>query len=161
MFKLSRKGSDLYVRTGATENFLMFFPLTRETCTREAKQSDSCHMTPSVALPSTFDGRAHGRRWFVNEPYLGTPVPARGTACGLPPPSSTIFRDACRSPLAPGVKVTSIVQLPPAANLDRHVVVSAQSPKFAPLMPTPEICKSSLLIFVIVAVRGSPVVPTT
>ncbi len=36
----------------------MFFPLTRETCTREAKQSDSCHMTPSVALPSTFDGRA-------------------------------------------------------------------------------------------------------
>ena len=100
-------------------------------------------------------------RWFVNEIYRGTPVPVRGTACGLAPPSSTIFRDACRSPLAPGVKVTSIVQLPPAASLDRHVVVSAKSPKFAPLMPTPEICKSSLPIFVTVAVRGSLVVPTT
>src|SRR5438128_889202 len=99
-------------------------------------------------------------RWFVNEIYRGTPVPVRGTACGLAPPSSTIFRDACRSPLAPGVKVTSIVQLPPAASLDRHVVVSAKSPKFAPLMPTPKICKSSLLIFVTVAVRGSLVVPT-
>jgi hypothetical protein len=102
-----------------------------------------------------------GCRWFVNEAYLGTPVPVRGTACGLAPPSSTIFRDACRSPLAPGVKVTSIVQLPPGASLDRHVVVSAKSPKFAPLMPTPEICKSSLLTFVTVAVRGSLVVPTT
>src|SRR6266581_1657692 len=103
---------------------------------------------------------SHGRRWFRERPYLGTPVPARGTACGLAPPSSTIFRDACRSPLAPGVKVTSIVQLPPAASLDRHVVVSAKSPKFAPLMPTPEICKGSLPVFVTVAVRGSLVVPT-
>ena len=64
----------------------------------------------------------------MNEPYLGTPVPVRGTACGLAPPSSTIFRDACRLPLAPGVKVTSIVQLRPAASLDPHVVVSAKSP---------------------------------
>ena len=41
-----------------------------------------------------------GRRRSVNEIYLGTPVPARGTACGLAPPSSTILRDACRLPLA-------------------------------------------------------------
>jgi hypothetical protein len=85
-------------------------------------------------------------------PYLRTPVPARGTACGLAPPSSTIFRDACRRPLAPGVKVTSTVQLSPAPSIDPHVVVSAKSPKFAPLMPMPEICKFSLPIFVTVAV---------
>src|SRR5436190_16026802 len=40
------------------------------------------------------------------EPYLGTPVPARGTACVPTPPSSRTFMDAPRRPVAAGANLT-------------------------------------------------------
>jgi len=43
------------------------------------------------------------------------PVPESGTLCGLPGASSVIVRLPLRLPPAPGLKVTSIVQFPPAA----------------------------------------------
>ena len=45
------------------------------------------------------------------------------TACGLPPPSSLITRDAVRLPAAAGVKTTLTVQLAPAPKLLPQVLV--------------------------------------
>ena len=51
------------------------------------------------------------------------PVPDIGTACGLPPPLLLIISDAVRLPVAPGVKITLIVQLAPAPKLVPQVLV--------------------------------------
>ncbi len=62
------------------------------------------------------------------------PVPTRVTACGLPPPSSLISREAVRPPAAAGVKMTLTVQLAPAPKLLPQVLVLLweKSPAFAP-----------------------------
>src|SRR5438105_3202553 len=64
---------------------------------------------------------ADGCRTFVNEPYLATPVPARGTACVPPPPSSWIWRDAARGPVALGLNRTWIAQFAFAGRLEPQV----------------------------------------
>jgi len=50
-----------------------------------------------------------------------TPLPLRATACGLPLPLSVTETLALRVPVAAGLKVTLIVQLVPAARLERQV----------------------------------------
>ena len=45
------------------------------------------------------------------------PVPVRVTVCGLEVPLSLTVRVALRAPRAPGVNVTEIVQLAPAARV--------------------------------------------
>ena len=55
---------------------------------------------------------------------LGTgsaPVPLKPTVCGLPAELSEMVMDALREPDAPGVNVTLMLQLPPAATLVPHV----------------------------------------
>jgi len=77
------------------------------------------------------------------------PVPASGTVWGLPPPSSLTVKFAKRCPVACGVNVTLIVQLPPAGTLDPQLLVWAKSPASLPLMPIllmlTGACESSLV----------------
>jgi hypothetical protein len=68
-----------------------------------------------------------------------TPVPLRGTLCGLPAALSLILTLALRAPEADGEKVTPIVQLAPAASVlgdSGQVVVSAKSAAFVPVRLT-------------------------
>ena len=61
-------------------------------------------------------------------------MPDTGTACGLPPPSLLIIREAVRLPTAAGVKVTLTVQLAPAAKLLPQVLLLwEKSPASAPM----------------------------
>jgi hypothetical protein len=77
------------------------------------------------------------------------PVPDRGTVCGLPEELSEMLMEAERLPLAPGVKVTLIAQLPLAATEVPQVLVWAKSEAFAPRIamlvklsgPFPELLK--------------------
>ena len=55
----------------------------------------------------------------------GVPVPVSATVCGLCVTLSAILTLAVRAPVAPGLKVTEMVQLAPAATLDPQVLVSA------------------------------------
>jgi hypothetical protein len=65
-------------------------------------------VVPTVWFPK---GRAVEERLTAG----AVPVPERLTACGLPLALSVMLTEAARLPLAKGVKVTLIVQLPPAA----------------------------------------------
>lgn len=62
--------------------------------------------------------------WFPNEMLEGEtvtaaiPVPLRLTVCGLFVPVSVTVSVPVREPKAPGVKVTEIVQLLPAARVE-------------------------------------------
>src|SRR5947199_81298 len=62
------------------------------------------------------------------------PVPLNPAACGDPVALSVMLTAALRAPAAVGVKVTEIVQLPPAATLDPQVLVWAKSPPFVPVI---------------------------
>ena len=63
---------------------------------------------------------------------VAVPVPLRLTVCGLPLALSAIFSEAPRLPLAEGVKVTLMVQLPAAATELPQVLVWAKSPALVP-----------------------------
>jgi len=70
--------------------------------------------------------------WLLNVRLVGktlaaaaAPVPVRLTVCGLPAALSEMLTDAVRVPVAVGVNVTLIVQLPPAATELPQVLVSA------------------------------------
>ena len=64
----------------------------------------------------TLMGSVENVRLVGETPATGAmPVPDRGTVCGLPLPLSLMLSEADRLPLAAGVKVTLIEQLPPAA----------------------------------------------
>jgi len=57
-------------------------------------------------------------------PAVGpTPVPVREAVCGLPEALSLTDKVALRDPAAVGLKVTLIVQFPPAATLEPQVLV--------------------------------------
>lgn len=59
-------------------------------------------------------------------PAIGPlPVPARFTVWGLPGALSAMLTEAGRDPIPPGVKVTLTVQLPLAARLAGHVLVTS------------------------------------
>jgi hypothetical protein len=79
--------------------------------------------------------------WLPNDRGLGdrvtvgaTPVPVKATVCGLPLALSFTVSVPVLAPVAVGVKVTSIVQLAPAATLAPHVLVCAKSP-LIPMLP--------------------------
>jgi hypothetical protein len=65
-----------------------------------------------------------------------TPVPVRGTVCGLPTALSARERLALRAPAADGVNITLMAQLAPALRLEPQVLVSAKSAAFAPVTVT-------------------------
>ena len=60
------------------------------------------------------------------------PVPERLTDWGLPAALSVMVRAATRPPPAPGVNVTLMVQLDPAATELPQLLVWAKSPALAP-----------------------------
>jgi len=62
------------------------------------------------------------------------PVPVSETACGEPAALSEIERLALRLPVAEGVNVTEIVQLPFALRLLPQLLVCEKSPEFVPVM---------------------------
>ena len=61
------------------------------------------------------------------------PVPVRVTDCGLPVALSVILIEAERLPLAAGVNVTLIAQLPFAASEVPQALICAKSPLFVPV----------------------------
>ena len=65
---------------------------------------------------------------------------------------SAMLSVALRLPLAAGVKVTLIVQLPLAATELPQVLVCAKSPGLVPVMVRPEIVKAALPVLLRVAV---------
>ena len=67
---------------------------------------------------------------------------------------------ALRSPIAAGVKVTKMVQLPPDGTDVPQVLVSAKSPLLAPVMPMKVMVKVELPALVNVEVRDYSVRPT-
>ena len=83
-----------------------------------------------------------------------TPVPASEMLCGLPDALSVTDSEALRAPVAVGLNVMLIVQFAPAATLEPHVLVSAKSPLFAPVMAMPEplIVNAAVPVFVRVTV---------
>jgi hypothetical protein len=78
-------------------------------------------------------------------------------ACGLLPASSLTVRLPVRVPVAPGVKVTLIVQVFPATKDDPQVFVCAKSPEVA----IDAIFRATLWLFLSEAVVGVLVVETT
>ena len=90
-----------------------------------------------------------GVRTTVEGPEEPEPVPLRLNECGLPAALSVIVTDAVRVPVAVGLKVTLIVQLPlfPATELPQ-LLLCTKSPLFAPVTPRLVIVKAPLPILV-------------
>jgi hypothetical protein len=63
-----------------------------------------------------------------------TPVPVSGTVSGLPVRLFAMFRLPVRLPVAAGVNVTLMEQVPPTDTLPRQLSVSAKSEAFVPLI---------------------------
>jgi hypothetical protein len=72
------------------------------------------------------------------------PVPERLTACGLPLALSAMLTEAVSALAEEGLKVTLIVQFPPAATELPHVLVWAKSLALVPAIPTLVIYKVPL-----------------
>ncbi len=60
------------------------------------------------------------------------PVPLKPTVCGEPVALSVIVIDAVRAPVAVGLNVTLIEQVPLTASDAPQLFVSAKSPAFVP-----------------------------
>src|ERR1700682_2068234 len=90
-----------------------------------------------------------------------TPVPLRVTWCGLPDALSTIAIAALRSPVAVGLKVTLMLQLPPAARVPPHVFVWTKSFAFAPTTATLVIASVASPVLRSVAVCAALVVSSS
>ena len=71
------------------------------------------------------------------------PVPARLAVWGLPEALSLTESVAVRVPEAVGVKVTSIVQLDPAATLEPQLLLCEKSPLFEPVIAILEIVSAA------------------
>ena len=65
---------------------------------------------------------------------------------------SVMLTEAVRLPLAVGVKVTLMVQLPPAATELRQVLVWAKSPALVPVTATLEMFKAAFPVLLRVTV---------
>ena len=90
----------------------------------------------------------------------GTPVPLSATTCGLPAASSLTCSVACRVANAPGVKVTAMAQLAPAASVPGQSVVRVKSLAAVPLTSMPTMTRAALPLFVRVTACGALTVPT-
>ena len=89
------------------------------------------------------------------------PVPVRLTDCGLPLALSAMVIAPLRVPVAVGVKVTMIVQLPPAATELPQVLFWAKSPPFVPVTAIELIVNCAPPMLVKVTAWGLLVVPVT
>ena len=103
-------------------------------------------------------------RLVVVTPAMGAlPVPVRLTDCWLPATLlllSVMFKEAVRLPVAAGVNVTLIVQLPLAATELLHVLVSAKSPGLAPANVKPLTARAAFPVLFRVRVWAALVDPT-
>lgn len=98
-----------------------------------------------------------------------TPVPVRATCCGLPPASSAMTRDAVSAAFEDGVKVTLMLQVPPAAatvplvgqagSAEAGGGAKAKSALFVPLIVRLDIFSGRLPTLVSVTVCGALVLP--
>jgi hypothetical protein len=68
----------------------------------------------------------------AGESFAVVPIPLSETCCGLPLALSVTFRTALRDPIALGLNVTLIVQLP--TNALPQLFVWMKSPAFVPLI---------------------------
>src|ERR1035441_9703894 len=89
-----------------------------------------------------------------------TPVPERVTVWGDPAALSVMVTDAPRIPAAVGVKVTKMLQLPPAATLAPQVLVCAKSPGLVPVTARPLIRRVAVPVLLSVTDWAALVVPT-
>jgi hypothetical protein len=87
------------------------------------------------------------------------PVPLSATVCGVPLALSAMESDAAKLAAEAGVNVTETVQLAPAASELPHVLVSAKSVGFAPVMVMLVIVNAALPVFISVIVCAAVVVP--
>src|SRR5581483_4804265 len=89
------------------------------------------------------------------------PVPVRLTVCGLFGALSNTSSVAVRVPVAAGVNVTLMVQLPPAGTLAPQVLLGvAKSPGSAPLKLMLLMFNATLRLLISVTVCAALVVPT-
>jgi len=113
-----------------------------------------------VVMPKGVEAKViePGLNWIPGTPV---PVPEVETLCGLVAALSVMTMVPARGPTAVGVKVTTIVQLPPAA-IGEPVVQFCVSPKLlvAGLKPTAEMVSGALPVFVTVTFCVLLVVPT-
>jgi hypothetical protein len=76
------------------------------------------------------------------------PAPESATELGEAAPAlSVMVREALRAPTAEGVSKITMVQLPPAATEEPHVVFSLKSAALAPVMAMLEIFKAAPPVF--------------
>jgi len=88
------------------------------------------------------------------------PVPTRLTVWGLPVALSVMVNEAVRVPLAVGLKVTLMAQLPLAATELPQLLVWAKSPAFVPVMAMLVRLKEAPPVLVRVTVSAALTVPT-
>ena len=88
-----------------------------------------------------------------------TPVPLRGTVCGLPAALSVMTTEAARLPAETGAKVTLIVQFPPAAREVPQVLVCAKSPALVPLIAMEIEFRAAVPVLLSVTACAALVVP--
>ena len=92
----------------------------------------------------------------------GRTTPASAACCGVPAALSDTLKVAASDPaVSPGVNVTLIVHVAPAATLDPHPFDCENSAAFAPLMLMPDLVRSSaaLPVFDKVMADGGELVP--
>lgn len=103
---------------------------------------------PALVLPITVLGKA-GRGFGDRLTTGSVPVPVTLTDCGLPLALSVIVSVPVRVPVVVGVKVTLMLQVPPAATEPLQLLVWAKSPVIAilltlkgpvPVLPSVTIC---------------------
>jgi hypothetical protein len=90
-----------------------------------------------------------------------SPVPDRGTICGLPAELSVTESIADRLPAALGVKVMLKVHEPPAISELPQVLVSEKSPLLVPVSEIPVIVSVPVPVLVSVMEPAALLVPTT
>jgi hypothetical protein len=107
--------------------------------------------------------------WLANVRLLGekltvaevaTPVPVRATLWEPVPALSVTVTEALREPEAVGVKVTLMVQLPPAATLEPQLLLWAKSPGLEPPSEMPEMLSAAFPVLFTVTAFAVLVEPT-
>src|SRR5215472_316479 len=110
-----------------TQNNTMTSPLVNNIVTSEGSRWSE-HFLNMLSYPVNLILEV------VLSPNHYCPEPVRLTACGLPLALSAMLIEAARDPIAEGVKVTLMLQLPPAATEAPHVLLWAKSATFEPVI---------------------------
>jgi hypothetical protein len=89
----------------------------------------------TVALKLTASPGAEGFLKEINFVAVSSkPTPVSGSNCGLSDALSVMLTAALRLPVADGVKVTLMLQLPPTETDVTQLLISAKSPLLAPVI---------------------------